>query len=696
MRSISITTLGLMLSVPLAGAAEKPLVFETDIRPILKVACFHCHGEDEVKKGELDVRLVRLMVEGGESGAALAPGDHDASLLWEKIASDEMPKGEKKLAAAEKDRIREWIAQGAKTARPEPENVEDARFTLEELEHWAFQAVAAHTPPEGEANPIDAFIRARLDAEGLSFSEPADRRTLIRRASIDVTGLPPSPEEVEAFISDPSTEAYDKLIDRLLGSSQFGVRWARHWLDAAGYAESDGLELSARKRDHAWRYRDYVIDAFNRNKPIDQFITEQLAGDELIEGDLDINNPLHLELLTATGFLRMAPDATQKSNTLSDRNTAVAAAMQVVSSSLLGITVACAQCHDHKYDPIGIDDYYSFRAIFDPVFPLQNWQQPGNRLVDMTTAEVSAERDRIEAEAKKVDDDIQARRLAHCAEIQKKKLADVPEDVREATRVAVLTKADERDQQQKRLLDLYPMVKPVDFISGLLVEYDGAAHRKFEEEKKKSAAIRAKKPPLRLVMATSEPAGAAASQQGIFSRQSGEPKRGGGTCRTHGAPTPPDRNAELPNNAADRKTTGRRLAYARQLTDGAHPLTARVFVNRVWMHHFGRGLVATPGDFGIAGEMPSHPELLDWLAGDFVEHGWDQKRLHRMILLSKTYRQRSGRRPRTGSGRSGEPAARSHQSSPHGGGGCARCAVVCDATVGSATRWPVEPGHREL
>ncbi|MFT4546729.1 MAG: hypothetical protein ACI9MB_000673, partial [Verrucomicrobiales bacterium] len=470
------------------------------------------------------------------------------------------------------------------------------------------------------------------------------RSTLIRRLSFDLTGLPPTPAEVETFVNDSADEAYQRLVDSYLASPQFGVRWARHWLDAAGFSESDGLGVSDPKRAHAWRYRDYVVDAFNDNKPIDQFITEQLAGDEMIEGDRDINDPRHLELLTATGFLRMAPDPTQASNTLTDRNTAVASAIQVVSSSLLGITVACAQCHDHKYDPIGIDDYYRFRAVFDPAFPLSNWQQPNSRLVDMTTAEVNAERARIEVEAKAVEDEIEGRRRAHCAEIQKKKLADVPEELREATREAVLKGAGERDERQKQLLDLYPMVKPVDFIIGLLVEYDGAAFRKFEEEKQKVTKIRTKKPPLRLVMATTEPAGEIPVSKVFFRGNPESPREAVEPAelmvlRRHRP------ELAVPVDDPGSKTTGRRLAYARSLTDGTHPLTARVFVNRLWMHHFGRGLVATPGDFGIAGEKPSHPELLDWLANDFVEHGWDQRRLHRMILLSKTYQQQSLRRP---------------------------------------------------
>ena len=444
-------------------------------------------------------------------------------------------------------------------------------------------------------------------------------------------------------MNDGAEGAVGRLVDRLLDSPQYGVRWGRHWLDAAGYAESDGNAVDDRRRGHAWRYRDYVIEAFNSNKPVDQFLVEQLAGDELIEGELKVGDPRHLELLTATGFLRMAPDITQRSNSLTDRNTAVADALKVVSTSVLGLTVGCAQCHDHKYDPIGIDDYYRFRAIFDPAFPLHNWKQPGNRLVDMTSPVVNAEREKIEKEAKKEEDAMTERRRNHCAEILEKKLADVPESEREETRQAVLAVEKKRTQRQKDLLEAYPMVKPVDFISGLLVEYDGAAHQRFEKEKKKVADIRGRKPPLRMIMVTNEPAGGIPVSKVFFRgnpespRETVDPaelmviRRGTGDVR-------------IPPKVESRQSTGRRLAYARHLIGGSHPLTARVFVNRVWAHHFGRGLVATPGDFGIAGERPSHPELLDWLARDFMEHGWDLKRLHRMILLSQTYQQSVRRR----------------------------------------------------
>lgn len=622
------------------------LTFEADVRPILKIACFHCHGEDGETKGGLDVRLVRLMLEGGDSGSALVRRDVASSLLWQQIEADEMPKGDKKLSPEEKEIIRLWIEAGAPTARPEPENVEDARFTLEELSHWAFQPVQeTHipiVPGVPSDTPIDAFIARRLVEKGLDFSPEADRATLIRRVTFDLIGLPPSPDEVEAFVNDPRADAYPRLVDRLLASPQFGVRWGRHWLDVAGYAESDGGVDRDPKRAHAWRYRDYVIRSFNDNKPIDRFVLEQLAGDELIQSPLDPYNQRQLELLTATGFLRMAPDPTQSSNTLADRNMAAASAIQVVSSSMLGLSVGCAQCHDHKYDPIGIDDYYRFRAVFDPVFPLKQWQQPSSRLVDMTPPEIQAEADRIEAIAKEMEADLNKRRQALGGKIQELKLADVPEALRDETRQAVLTASNERTERQRELLDRYPMVKPVNFIIGLLVEYDMPAYREFEKEQQKIAAVRATKPALTKVMSTQERPGIVPVSQVFFRGNPTSPKEEvlPGELKVL---TRLGREVAIPDNEVDLPTTGRRLAYARQLTDGQHPLLARVFVNRLWLHHFGQGLVATPNDFGRSGDTPSHPGLLDWLATDLVRHGWDQKRLHRMMMLSRTYRQNSKR-----------------------------------------------------
>jgi hypothetical protein len=649
-RSSVIRALFLPISVALLRnlilAEEPALTFEKDVRPILRAQCFHCHGDGEERSGGLDARLVRLIRSGGDSGSAIVAGNPAGSLLWQRIEAGEMPPGAKKLSDRQKEIIRLWIQQGAPTARPEPENIEEARFSQEELSHWAWQPLEQPVIPKvdesSDQTPIDSFIISALRERGLSESREADRSTLIRRLTFALTGLPPKPADVEEFIRDESPDAWKQLVDRLLESPQFGVRWGRHWLDVAGYAETNGDPGDETPRPHAWRYRDYVVDAFNRNKPIDEFLVEQLAGDELIDGELNTANSRHRELLTATGFLRMAPDPTQSSNTLADRNMAVADSLKVVSSAMLGLTIGCAQCHDHKYDPIGIDDYYRFRAIFDPAFPLESWQQPDARVVDFSTAFEKSESARIEAEAVVREAVLNERAQKIGREIQESRLSDVPENVRAATREAVLTKPEQQTAEQKRLLFLYPMVKTVDQILGQLVEFDNAVYREFEKEREKIAELRATRPPADMVMATRERPGTLPVSM-VFHR--GNPSTPGDSV------TPQEvmvlrryREARLPIRNESSATTGRRLGWARQLTDGRHPLTSRVFVNRVWMHLFGRGLVATPGDFGISGERPSHPALLDWLAQDFMDHGWDQKRLHRMILTSKTYRQSSARR----------------------------------------------------
>ena len=647
------TNLACLIAALLAAACTdaahaEALRFETDVRPILKAACFHCHGEEKKKRGGLDIRLVHLMQTGGDSGAAVVPGDPDASLLWQQVASDEMPDGPKKLTADQKQVIRDWIAQGAKTVRPEPKDPDTVRFTEEELGHWAFQPVKIHPIPQPDGfdirTPIDAFVAERLAKRGLRFSPRAKRETLIRRITHDLTGLPPTAAEVEAFVGDETPQAWPRLVERLLSSPEFGVRWGRHWLDVAGYAESDGGGGNDTRRPNAWHYRDYVFESFNRNKPIDQFLREQIAGDELIDGKPDTNDPRHVELLTATGFMRMAPDPTQSSNSLADRNQAAADAVQVIGSSTLGLTVGCAQCHDHKYDPIGIDDYYRFRAIFDPVFPLQKWQQPSARLVDVTSAEDQKKAEEIEARAKEMDAAIQAKKTELAKTIQAAKLSDVPEEVREETLQAVLASAKDRTERQKELLDLYPMVKPVSFIAGFLVEYDNAAYREFEKQKAEVTKVRETKPPKRLVRVATEQPDVVPVSAVLFRgnpNSPGEKVQPGELAVLSQAGKAP----VLPVNESTRTTTGRRIAYASHLTSGQHPLTARVFVNRIWQHHFGQGIVDTPGDFGLNGEPPSHPELLDWLAADFVKHGWDQKRLHRMILLSTVYQQSARRTP---------------------------------------------------
>jgi hypothetical protein len=648
-----LSLLVMLVACRVGFASDRDVYFEDAVRPLFKAMCFHCHGEEDDIKGGLDVRMVRLLLQGGDSGPAIVPGQIEESMLWQRIANDEMPEGPKKLTHSEKETIKRWLAGGAKTKRAEPQSVADARLTPEELEFWSFQLPQKPTVPshpnggDPTSNPIDAFVNERLARVGLSFSPEADRATLIRRLKLDLLGLPPTPTEVDEFVNDSSPLAYEKLVDHFLDSPQFGVRWARHWLDVAGYSESDGNQGKDKERKHAWRYRDYVIQAFNSDKPYNEFLIEQIAGDELIEGQPDAENERHVELLTATGMLRMAPDVTSTDNTLMDRNQAVADVVKVVSSSVLGLSVGCAQCHDHRYDPITIEDYYRFRAVFDPAFPLEHWLQPEQRLIDLTTAADNARGEEIEAEAKKIEADIKARKREVGQKIFDIKIAEVPESIRSQVREAIETPEDKRTPEQKQLLHDNPMVRSVDAIVGQLVEFDKVLgmgdYKKFKDEEAKLAKFRETKPPRRIVMAVRDRVEHVPTSS-VFFRGDPLQKKKDVTAGEIFVLARQRNVAEIPSAKVEGKTSvGRRLTYARQLTDGTHPLVARVFVNRMWQHHFGQGLVSTPNDFGAFGQKPSHPELLDWLACDLVENGWLTKRLHKMMVMSQTYRQSSKR-----------------------------------------------------
>jgi hypothetical protein len=623
-----------------ASAEEAPaLTYEKDVRPILKQHCFHCHGEEPEPKGKLDLRTVKVMLKGGDSGAAIAPGAPSDSLLWKRVEADEMPEGHKKVPANQKATLKAWLEQGAKTARPEPDNPSDARFTEEELSHWAWQIpVKAPVPttPENFANPIDAFLLTKLRSQGIeNFSTTADRRTLIRRASFDLTGLPPTPQEVEDFVSDAAPQAYEKLLERLLHSPRYGERWARHWLDVAGYAETDDPSADT-IRPHAWRYRDYVIASFNAHKPYDQFLREQLAGDELTPKPYKLDDSQVLDSLVATGFLQMAPDATQTANALTDRNDAVAEMIKIVSSATLGLTVGCAQCHDHKYDPISAEDYYRLRAIFDPAFDLQAWKQPSGRLLDVTPKEVLDEAAKIEAEVKKKDEEVSKAHDDFAKIVFDREVARLPEAER-APAIAAVQKAEkDRTPEEKTLLDKYPQVKPLSFIRGFFVEYDKEIHAKLTAMIAEVAKLRGTIPPRQFLMVTQDIENPPVSKV-HFRGNPAQPTR---------EVTPGEVSVIARATAPEITPSGRRAAYAQWLTSPKHPLTARVFVNRIWQHHFGKGLVGTASDFGLNGERPSHPELLDWLAVDFMEHGWNIERLHKQIMTSLAYQQSSQRTPK--------------------------------------------------
>lgn len=640
----------LLLSIVAGGATEgraAELTFERDVRPILKTHCFHCHGEGEELKGGVDLRLRRFLIKPTEDGThVMVPGKPQDSEMMKLIHEGEMPKKGKKLATAEIAVLEKWIADGAKTLREEPAEVPKFWITEEEREFWSFQPIRPSAPPAVKnasrvRTPVDAFVLAKLEAQGLDFALDADKPTLLRRVSLDLTGLPPTPEEISAFVADKTPEAYAKVVDRLLASPAYGERWARHWLDMAGYADSNGFAEVDSPRLHAWHYRDYVIRSLNADKPWDRFIQEQLAGDELANVDRyhlrgALEDPVRRDMLAATGFLRMSPDGTGDAVPDLDlaRNEVVADTIKVVSSSLLGLTVGCAQCHDHRYDPIAQADYFRLRAIFEPAYNWKKWRRPADRLVSLYTPEERAKADAIEAEAKKIEEDAKAMTAKFKDEIFEKRLTALPEELREKIREARKAPVAKRTPEQKQLFKEHPGLN-VD--AGGLNLFDKEADKKVLARKAEADKLRATKPPEQFLMTLTEVIGEVPDTflfnrgDHVQPREKIEP----GELAILNMKSP----AAIPVKDKALPSTGRRLAYARHLTNGNHPLVPRVLVNRFWLHHFGRGIVNTPADFGVQGERPTHPELLDWLASEFVTGGWKLKALHKLLVTSTVYRQ---------------------------------------------------------
>jgi mono/diheme cytochrome c family protein len=622
--------------------------FEKDVRPILKEHCFRCHGEGEKLKGGVDLRLRRFMEKLTKDGdPIMVPGKPDESEMVAQIQAGDMPPKSKKLEDKDIATIEQWIAQGAKTARPEPEQVPKYWITEEERQFWSFQPIRRLDPPRVKSqasvrNPIDAFILAKLEEKGLEFNPEADRRTLLRRVTLDLTGLPPTPEESALFLADDAPDAYERLVDRLLASPHYGEQWGRHWLDVAGYSDSDGYTDLDPVRPWAYKYRDYVIRSLNEDKPFDQFIREQLAGDEMVPQPYKNLKPGDIEKLTATGFLRMAPDGSASATAAAQktaRNAVVSETLKVVSSSLLGMTVGCAQCHDHRYDPIPQSDYYRMRAIFEPAFDLEKWRVPSTRLVSLMTEADHAKSAEIEAEAKVVDAERLKKNDEFITEVLGRELAKKPEELREPLRAAYRTVEKDRTPAQVALLKGHPTVKQLS--SSSLYLYDRSMADKLKVIADRAAEIRKRKPIEEFVPALTEyPALPKEPATFVFNRgDPDQPKEqvepGDLTVLASFHP------AAIPDKAPALPTSGRRLAFAKSLTNGTHPLFTRVIVNRVWHHHFGRGIVASLSDFGHLGDRPTHPELLDWLASEFVAKGWSLKQLQRLIVTSTTYRQAS-------------------------------------------------------
>ena len=628
----------IFVSLLVAGAAAAAPTFENDIRPILKAHCFHCHGEDGEMEGDVDLRQRRLMLKTG----AIEGDDFTKSALLDVLQSGDMPKKAKPLATQEIALIEQWLKAGAPTLRPEPDKVPEHTITEVERDHWAFQQVRKPAVPQnGEGHPLDALVRARLAEQGLDFAPKADRTTRLRRAALDLLGLPPTPEEVRAFVEDKEPEAWSRALDRLLASPHYGEHWGRHWLDVAGYADSNGSGKDS-IRENAWNYRDYVVKSVNADKPWDVFITEQLAGDELARftherADEVLRDPAQWDRLAATGFLRMVPDGTgdDPADPTVAREVVIAENLRVVGSALLGLTVGCAQCHDHRFDPISHVDYHRLRALIEPVFNKDDWRKPKDREYAAYTPQESAANEVIEASANAVDKTRTELIDREYSKYLEERMESVPESEKPAVRAAWQTDPEQRTDAQKALLKQHDC------------DFKKADHLRFlagreEPEKERSALVKEAKRIrdtkfTRVLMAATEVRDAVPVthrfHRGDF-RQPKEAVAPGEMAIFENAPavSPAD---------PDQYSTGRRLAYARWLTSGRHPMVARVLVNRFWSHHFGRGLVENLADFGMRTPRPVQADLLDWLAADFVENGWQLKAWHKRVMLSRTYQQGS-------------------------------------------------------
>jgi hypothetical protein len=539
-------------------------------------------------------------------------------------------------------------------AQPDSANA-DKKSPAAKAAHWAFRPVVRSQPPPvvGPARTeIDRFILAPLAAKRETLNPEADRLTLIRRVSFDLTGLPPTVAEIDQFLADRAADAYEKLVERYLASPRYGERWGKHWLDTAGYADSNGYFSADSDRPFAWRYRDYVIAAFNADKPYDRFVQEQLAGDEIAGyvpgGDI---SPETAALLTATHFLRNAPDGTDESDgnpdeVRTDRFTVLEGTLQIAMNSLLGITIQCARCHRHKFEPVSQTEYYRLQAVFFPAYNPERWKGPKDRVLQVGSrverARWQQQTDIINRQIKALESGLATLAVPLRDQLLNERLQHLDPADREQLVQAVNTPKQKRTKAQNTLLATH--AKAVTIEDGELAKRF-PEYVAFQDQVKKTIAARAKDRPADLpklsvfVETDPQPPTHHLLRRGQHNQPDQEVEAGvpAALCTPRNAyavgPRPPGA-----------VSTGRRTAFARWVTSPENPLFARVMVNRVWQHHFGTGLVATPDNLGKSGAQPSHPELIDYLATEFVRSGWSVKALHRLIMNSSVYRQTSGPR----------------------------------------------------
>lgn len=631
--SASFVLLGSLAAQAAAPSPEALKFFENKVRPLLVKQCQECHGPQK-HKGGLRLDNLAFMLQGGETGPAIVPGDAAKSLLIKAVKYDDkdlqMPP-EDKMPAADIETLKQWIAMGAPWPQAEVAAAKvphkPGTITQEDRQWWAFQPVkepkVPATPAAAARNPIDNFVQARLAESGLHPSPEASPAELIRRVTLDLTGLPPTPERVAQFIAEckaagSSQSAYDRLVDELLASPRYGERWAQHWLDLVRYAESDGYRLDA-YRPNAWPYRDYVIKAFNDDKPYNQFVREQIAGDEIAPDDPNV--------VVATGYLRHTIYEYNERDAEGQWTGILNEVTDVTGDVFLGLSMQCAHCHDHKFDPILQKDYYRLQAFFGNM----TWREDKLLATDLELRkyeeQLKAYKEATKEPQKIIDDIIEpriAKAQAHAMSIfppavvemyHKPKEQRTPweEQVvqlawRQAEYERVRFKEEKmKPEDQEKLnaaraeLAKFDALKPTPPVTGLVVGETGTVGATMKYKTRKVGEVEIKSPGFLTILDPKDPV--------------------------------------IPEPSGNATTTGRRTVLANWLTDPKNPLTWRVMVNRVWQHHFGKGIAGTASDFGHLGELPTHPELLDWLTSQFIKTGGKMKDLHRLMVTSSTYKQ---------------------------------------------------------
>lgn len=544
---------------------------------------------------------------------------------------------------------------GTEAAEPKATMTAEGHRLLQPVQRPVIPELGEDALASWRRNPVDRFTYARMREHGLTPSPQADSYALIRRVTFDLTGLPPTPKEIDSFVRDESPDRFDRLIDRLLSSQQYGERWGQHWLDVVGYADSNGYWATDSRRPLAYKYRDYVIESLNRNKPFDQFMEEQIAGDEKVGyiygGDLTADM---VEALIATHFLRNAADGTGESDgnpdeVVRDQYFALEGTVEILGSTVLGITVQCARCHDHKFEPLTSEEYYQLQAILKPAYDHDEWLKPNERVVQVgLIGEREANKelwDRYNREAEALKKSLEGLMKPYRELAIGENLAGLSEQLREEILAARATAPKKRTTEMKALIEEHADRLAVDDdvlfarFAGLRSAHD-SIRTSMESHKK---AQPPKLPELAIVTDfSSDPAPHHLLDRGDYQAPTKPVESGTPASLSHGGNVyRVESGASV--DAGRRPSTGRRLAFVRWLTDPQNPTFARLMVNRVWLHYFGQGIVSTPGNFGVTGAPPTHPLLLDFLAAEFIE-SWDLKKIHRLILTSSTYQQASRQR----------------------------------------------------